>query len=55
MKLDILYNVTLSEYIRKIGPKTWRVYSHKGKNLGTYHSSKAAKKRLGQIEYFKHK
>ncbi len=41
--------------IRKIGPKTWRVYSEDGKNLGTYHSEEGAKKRLRQVEYFKHK
>ena len=39
MKLEML-----NETIRKIGSKTWRVYSHKGKNLGTYHSRKDAEK-----------
>lgn len=34
--------------IRKIKKKTWRVYSEKGKNLGTYHSLSDAKKRLRQ-------
>lgn len=42
-------------YIRQISPKKFRVFSEKGKNMGTYPSMKAAKKRLAQIEYFKHK
>jgi GH24 family phage-related lysozyme (muramidase) len=41
-------------YIKQIGPKKFRVYSEKGKNMGTYPSKEGAKKRLSQIEYFKH-
>jgi len=41
-------------YIKQIGPKKFRVYSEKGKNMGTYPSKEGAKKRLRQIEYFKH-
>jgi len=41
--------------IRKIDKNTWRVYSEKGKNLGTYHSLKEAKKRLKDVEFFKRK
>lgn len=33
----------------------WTVYSEKGKPMGTYQSQEAAKKRLRQIEFFKHK
>lgn len=44
----------LTEYIRKRGSK-WVILSKKGKVLGTYDSHKAAAKRLGQIEYFKHR
>jgi hypothetical protein len=44
----------LDEYISKEGGK-WCVKSEKGKNLGCYFSEKEAKKRLRQIEYFKHK
>ncbi len=33
----------------------WQVQSEKGKNLGTYDSEKDAKKRLQNIEFFKHK
>lgn len=41
--------------IRKEGSK-WYVYSESGKNLGGPYDTKAeAKKRLQQIEYFKHK
>jgi hypothetical protein len=42
------------EVIKKVGGK-WQVQSHKGRSLGTYDSEAAAKKRLGQVEYFKHK
>lgn len=45
----------LMEIIRKVGDK-WYVYSHAGKKLGgPYDSLEAAKKRLKQIEYFKHR
>jgi hypothetical protein len=45
----------LEETIRKQGSK-YVIYSKDGKKkLGTYDTEKAAKKRLGQIEYFKHK
>lgn len=41
-------------YIRKMPNGKWRVFSEKGKTLGTYNSHEAAKKRLNQIEMFKH-
>lgn len=50
MKLAELY---LVEYIRKISPKEWRVYSEKGRNMGTFNSLKGAKNRLGEVHYFK--
>jgi len=40
--------------IKKFG-KLYKVLSKKGKNLGTATSEEAAKKRLQQIEFFKHK
>jgi hypothetical protein len=40
--------------IKKIGPSRWRVLSSEGRNLGTFGSEEAAKKRLQQVEYFKH-
>lgn len=40
--------------IAKLPHGKYRVLSQKGKNLGTYRSEKAAKKRLKQVEYFKH-
>lgn len=40
--------------IRKI-KEGYRVISESGRNMGTYKSEKEAKKRLQQIEYFKHK
>lgn len=45
----------LMDHIRKEGDK-WVIYSKDGsKKLGTEDSEEAAKKRLQQIEYFKHK
>jgi len=42
--------------IRKIGPRTYRLYSLKThKNLGTFHSRKAAVKHERDIQFFKHK
>ena len=40
--------------IRKKG-SNYCVVSHKGKNLGCSKSRQGAKKRLRQVEYFKHK
>lgn len=48
---DPTYNV--NETIRKVGSK-YVVYSKKGKRMGSYSSRAAAKKRIQQIEYFKH-
>ena len=42
-----------NSYIRKLNPKKFRVYSEKGRNLGTYQSKAEAIKRLREIEYFK--
>jgi hypothetical protein len=53
MKLKLLAEDVILEYIKKIGPKKWRVFSKKGKNLGTSSSRKGAVKRLGQVEFFK--
>lgn len=41
-------------YIRKLPDGKYRVMSHSGRNMGTYDSKEAAKKRLAQIEMFKH-
>lgn len=40
--------------IRKLPNGKYRVLSQDGKNLGTYKSREGAKKRLKQVEYFKH-
>jgi hypothetical protein len=42
-------------YIRKLPSGKYRVFSEKGKNLGTFDSHDAAAKHLGEIEFFKHK
>lgn len=47
-------NDSVNEVIKKVGSK-WQVQSHKGRNLGTYDTEAEAKKRLGQVEFFKHK
>lgn len=41
-------------YIRKMPKGYWGVYSRKGKLLGKYKSEEQAKKRLKQIDFFKH-
>lgn len=45
----------VSEVIRKIGGDKYRLYSKKGKNLGTYDTRAGAEKRERQVQYFKHK
>ena len=51
--VDVVKSVTV---IRKAPNKdSWTVYSESGKPMGTYDSLSGAKKRLMQIEYFKHK
>jgi hypothetical protein len=42
-------------YIRKLPSGKYRVYSQKGKNLGTFDTHEKAAKHLGEVEYFKHK
>lgn len=49
----ISFREYLKEYIVKSG-EGYEVKSEKGKNLGHMPSLSAAKKRLRQIEYFKH-
>lgn len=40
--------------VRSIGGGKFRLYSHTGKNLGTFSSKSAALKHERQIQYFKH-
>lgn len=42
------------EVIRKIGDK-WRLYSHTGKNLGTFDSKEAAERHERAVQFFKHR
>jgi len=44
----------INEIIRKVADG-YRLYSHSGKNLGTYPSRAGAEKRERQVQYFKHK
>lgn len=49
-------SILKTAYIRKIKNKNkWCVFSESGRNMGCYYSKDEAKKRLRQIEYFKHK
>ena len=43
----------VANIVRKVGGK-WRLYSHKGKNLGTFDSQEAAEKHEREVQYFKH-
>lgn len=45
---------SLQEKIVHLSNGDWQVQSEKGRNMGTYDTKKEAKKRLGQVEYFKH-
>ena len=47
-------SMKLVETIRKSGRRTWTVYSEKGRRLGSAGSLAAAKKRLRDVEMFKH-
>ena len=47
-------NKKLVETIRKVDDNKWRLYSKKGKNLGTFNSLAAAKKHEREVQYFKH-
>lgn len=44
----------IKEIIRKV-KDGYRLYSHKGKNLGTFDTRSAAKKHEREVQYFKHK
>ena len=48
--------MNLKQYLESIIKKSdgWYVISKKGKNLGGPYSKEKAKKRLKQVEYFKH-
>ena len=48
-------DLTKLSFIRKMPKGYWGVYSRKGKLLGKYKTKEQAKKRLRQIEFFKHK
>jgi len=59
LHVDVKDPVSVMDKIAKIkkhpNQSRWTVFSEKGKPMGTYNSHKAAKKRLRQIEFFKHK
>ncbi len=46
-------DTSMNETIRKIDAHHWRLYSGKGKNLGTFNSLGGAKKHEGEVQYFK--
>ncbi len=49
-----LRNKVLENFVSKEGSE-WVVHSESGKEMGRYKTKEEADKRLGQIEYFKHK
>jgi len=51
---DEVCGFTKVSVIKKIKNK-WKIFSEKGKELGSYDTKNEAVKRLKQIEYFKHK
>jgi hypothetical protein len=51
---DYCNHMVIIAKIRKLPNGKYRVLSEKGKNLGTYKTRDGAKKRLRQVEYFKH-
>ena len=50
-----LGSIVKTAFIRHLPSGEWGVFSEKGKSLGKYKSKELAKKRLRQIEFFKHK
>lgn len=46
---------SVSEKVVKLPNGKWQVQSEKGRNMGVYSTEEEAKKRLQDIEYFKHK
>ena len=44
----------IREIIRKV-KDGYRLYSHSGKNLGTFDSKTGAEKHEREVQYFKHK
>lgn len=55
-RLSIVAALLKEAYIRKTpGKDEWCVFSEKGKNMGCSPSEAGAKKRLQEVEYFKHK
>ena len=50
-----LIEETITETIRKLPNGKYRLYSGKGRNLGTFDSRDAAEKHERQVQYFKHR
>lgn len=55
--VNIFYKTAMIKlgFIKKMPNGKYCVFSEAGKNMGTYNSKEQAKKRLRQIEFFKHK
>jgi hypothetical protein len=52
---NCVYHISKTAIIKKLPGGKYMVTSEKGRNLGVYTSKEQAKKRLQQVEYFKHK
>ena len=50
---DIVGPMSIEEHIGKV-KGGYRLYSHKGKNLGTFPNKAAAEKHEREVQYFKH-
>ncbi len=56
--VDMPADGNMKQFIREVIRKVkdgYRLYSHKGRNLGTFDSKSAAKKHEREVQYFKHR
>ena len=53
VKREIAYGAGKMTIRKLSGQNKWRLYSEKGRNLGTYSSKAGAVKRENQVNYFK--
>ena len=49
------HNAPVTETIRKLPNGKYRLYSGKGRNLGTFSSREAAEKHEREVQFFKHR
>lgn len=54
-ELESLSESLITETIRKLSDGKYRLYSGKGRNLGTFSSREAAEKHEREVQFFKHR